>query len=625
MTLARRRVDLRPLPNDYVVDASDWALIQTNAESADKAIVTDLIGGGGIASGLDLTEQPSPNLTLQLSAGVAYDATGRRLNVDSTQTVDLATDSESAATSVTSGQERYVAVYLRFKRENADPATIDGSTVYRTQAEGFEVLVVSGSSAASGTATVPAAPSGNPILLGRVLRTNGQTAIRTNDVRLTSVPILHRAADLYDDAPARMFEVSTADPPGMTLVIAAGRANIDSTHYVYAGGTTGSFTAPVTHPRIDMIALDSTGSLVQIAGTEAASPVRPSTQGYMPIAFVTLAVGQTAITDANIADGRPWLQTQTARRRYHELTGASSQTQINLPFSYTVGAHALEVTVSGAVLAESQYVESNPTRVTLNSALSGGERVTVRALETSPLEAVTLEQVTDDLSGLLVGGEVAYEDRGASLRLYVEPIALAVIERRSYAMTAYNAALSSSTSNAWRYLYARVSAGVLGVAFSSSAPDASKTWLDDDTRTWRFLAAARTDSGGIPLMFHRAHGVTLYDRCALGASDLNVLTGGSANSWALVSLASLVPPHARHALVEIEVTTGSGTNAGVELRTYNASGAGVVSLTVEAISATTQTVRREVWMLCDALQRIEYERVSGYAGSVTLRVLGYRG
>lgn len=617
-------MDLKPLPDEYVVDASDWLALQTNAEAADGHRVTDLIGPGGVATGLDLTEQASPDMTLQLSAGVAYDTLGRRLDVPSTQTVNLAADTEGTSTAVGSGQERYVAVYLRFKRVNADPYSLNGTTVYLTQTESYEILRAAGDAASAGTAVVPAAPTGNPVLLGRVLITHGMTSVRTNDVRLVSVPLLHRNADLYDDALTRMFEVSTEDPPSMKLVVAAGRANLDGTHTLYAGGTTGTFTAPVSHPRIDLVALNSAGTLVTIAGTEAASPTRPSTAGYLPIAFVSLAVGQTAITDASIADARPWLQAQTARRRYYEATAATSQTVINLPFTYVLGAHAIEVAVDGVVYAESQYTETNTSRVTLGSALSGGEKITVRATQVAELEAVALEQVTDDLSGLLVGGGVAYEDRGATLKLYVDPIAMTVIQRRSYTFAGSATSLSSMSANAWRYLYAYVSSGALATVFSATAPDEARVWLDDDARTHRYLTAVRTDSGGIPLMFHRTGGVVLYDRSNLGASDLDALTGGTSNTWATVSLAGFVPPHARQVLVEVEVTTGSGANAGAELRTYGATGAGVLSLTVEAITATTQTVRREAWMLCDTLQRIEYERVSGYAGSVTIRVLGYR-
>lgn len=617
-------MDLKPLPDEYVVDEADWLAIQTNAESADGERVTDLVGPGGVASGLDLTEQVSPNLTLQLSAGVAYDTLGRRLEVPSVQTVNLAADTDGTSTAVSSGQERYVAVYIRFKRTDADPYSLNGTTVYLTQTESYEILRVAGASASAGTATVPAAPTGNPVLLGRVLLTNGMTAIRTNNVRLASVPLLHRNNDLYDDDLARMLEVSTSDPPDMKVVVAAGRVNLDGTHTLYAGGTTSTFAAPVSNPRIDLIALDSSGALVTIAGTEASSPARPSTAGYLPIAFISLAVGQTAITDSNLSDARPWLQAQTARRRYYEATGSASQTIINLPFTYVLGAHAIEVAVNGVVLAESQYTETNTSRVTLGSALSGGERITVRALQVSPLEVVALEQVTDDLSGLFVGGGVAYEDRGSSLQLYVDPIAMAVIGRRSFAMEAYNAALSSMSAGAWRYLYVYVSSGALVTTFSATAPDASRTWLNDGARTHRYLTAVRTDGSGIPLMFHRTGGVVLYDRSNLGASDLNALTGGTSNTWASVSLAGFVPPHARQVLVEVEVTTTSGANGGAELRTHGASGAGVLTLTVEAIASTIQTVRREAWMLCDTLQRIEYERVSGYAGNVTIRVLGYR-
>lgn len=620
---------LRPYPNDFLLTASDLLAMQTDGEDADHAIVRDLVTGGGIASGLDLTEQSSPNLTLQLSAGVAYDPLGRRINVPTAQTVNVAVDSAGTSTAVGNGNERYVGIYLRFKRSTTEPYTTTlGAEVFLSHAESFEVVVVAGASATVGSGIVPAAPSGSPILLGRVKLVYSQTTVRTAQVRLTDVPIAHRNADLFDADVQRNLEVSVADPPGMTLVVSAGRVNIDGTHRLFAGGTTSTFTAPSANPRIDLVALNASGSLVVVTGAEASSPSRPSTTGYLPIAFVSLAVGQTAILDANVADARPWLQAQTARRRYHEETATAGQSAIDLPFSYVIGAHAIELVIDGMPMPESEYTETTTTRLTV-APLTGGETIVVKALDVAPLTSVALEQVTDDLSGLLVGGDVVAEDRGSGMRVYVAPVATCVIRKRSYRLMVETTVTPSGLSSAsWYGLYLGESGGTLVPALSSIPTEDGGVWRGDGGASpgHRFLAYVRADGGGAVVPFRKSGGVTLFDRGHTAATDLNVITAQSPTSgtWTTASLASLVPPGVRQVLLEIEVEASSSSNGGAEVRTFGATTGGVTSLTVEAAS-DAQTIRREAWVLCDSAQRLQYRRPTGYVGAVTLRVLGFRG
>jgi hypothetical protein len=621
---------LHAQPDGYIVDADDWMTVQTSAEESDRNLVLDHLTGGGIVSGLDLTQQSSPNLTLQLSAGVAYDPLGRRLNVAAPVTVNLAVDASSVSTAVTSGNERYVAVYIRFRRTQEDAWTSNGTTYYLTQAESYEVVVVAGASAALNTGVVPAAPSGNPILLGRVKLVNGTTAILTTDVRLVGVPQVHRAEDIYTASVQRYLEVSTADPPNMTVVVAPGKVIIDDVYYAYAGGTTPTFTAPSSNPRIDLIALDSAGALVVRAGTEASSPTRPSAKGLLPIAFVSLAVSQTKIVDANLVDARPFLRANTTARRHHEVVATAAQTAFTLPFSYTTGAHALTVIVDGAVLAESEYTETSATVVTLAS-MTGGEVVTFFADESAALETVALQQVTDRLSGLALMGDVACADTGSGLRVYVDPVALCVLNNISYAMSGgYDLGATGLTSNTWYYVYLNVASGVLVASMNTTAPQTGRVWRDDSqtTPTHRFVTAVRSTSGGSGRAMRRAGppgagGVVLYDRCALGATALNVLTSGSDNTWTTVDLSDFIPPYARHALIELEVVASASNNAGAEVRTYGGTGGGKLVLTSETVS-DAQTLRREAWVLTDSSRRLQYQRVSGYAGSVNIRVLGYR-
>jgi hypothetical protein len=75
----------------------------------------------------------------------------------------------------------------------------------------------------------------------------------------------------------------------------------------------GSISAPISHPRIDRIIIDSTtGAIATITGVESTTPSAPSiTAGYLPIAQVYLVVNQSIILNSNITDERCLMSTLT--------------------------------------------------------------------------------------------------------------------------------------------------------------------------------------------------------------------------------------------------------------------------------------------------------------------------
>jgi hypothetical protein len=457
-----------------------------------------------------------------------------------------------------------------------------------------------------------------------VLITNGMTTVRTTDVRLVGVPIVHRAEDIHSTSAMRYLEASVSDPPDMRVVIASGKVVIDDVYVAYAGGTTSAFTAPVSNPRIDLVALNSAGSLVVVAGTEAASPSRPSAKGVLPICFVSLAVGQTKIVDANLADARPFLRANTSTRRYHQATATSGQTVFSLPWSYSVGAHALTITQNGAVLAETEYTETSATSITLASGAVLSDVLTFTALESAPLETVALAQVTDSLSGLMVPEkpDLTVEDFGSGVQVAVAPITRLILANIAYADTGGETITPSGLSaNTWYYLYAYASGSALAYTLST-APDGGRVWRSGGT-THRFLGSVRAGSGGTPVVARKVGDVVLYQRSLLGATALDVYTC-TANTWDTVDLSAFVPPHARQVLVEIEVQASATNNAGAELRTYGGTTGGILTLLVPTHGTDAQKGHREAWVVCDASQRLQVQRPSGYAGTVVVRALGYR-
>lgn len=104
----------------------------------------------------------------------------------------------------------------------------------------------------------------------------------------------------------RGFAPHASSPAAMTVTIDAGRLFVGGSVVSQAQQTTGTITAPVTHPRIDRIVVDAaTGVVSVIAGSENAAPVAPAiTAGKLSVAQVALIVGMTEIGNSAITDER---------------------------------------------------------------------------------------------------------------------------------------------------------------------------------------------------------------------------------------------------------------------------------------------------------------------------------
>lgn len=161
----------------------DWAFdsVQESMHglSADNKIV-------GIVDGLTVTEHASPpNKTVDVAGpGTAYDKDGQRCNMpDSLSVVDCAVDEYGTNSNPpTPGNERYISVFIRFKRNLTDPA-LDGNniTVYTKQLESYELFVRLGAEALAGTAVPPPIMTDAELLVD-ILVANGFTAITNGDL-----------------------------------------------------------------------------------------------------------------------------------------------------------------------------------------------------------------------------------------------------------------------------------------------------------------------------------------------------------------------------------------------------------------------------------------------------------
>jgi hypothetical protein len=83
-------------------------------------------------------------------------------------------------------------------------------------------------------------------------------------------------------APETSFSASTTATGGsftaqtMQLYVEPGVFYIAGTRVIFAGGSTPTVTAPSSHPRIDVLSINASGTLSWTAGTENASPVAPT-------------------------------------------------------------------------------------------------------------------------------------------------------------------------------------------------------------------------------------------------------------------------------------------------------------------------------------------------------------
>jgi len=84
----------------------------------------------------------------------------------------------------------------------------------------------------------------------------------------------------------------------MQLYIEDGAFYLAGTRYLFTGGSTPTVTAPASHPRIDVLTIDTSGTLAWTTGSENVSPVAPTyPANKIPICELYNVVGETALYD----------------------------------------------------------------------------------------------------------------------------------------------------------------------------------------------------------------------------------------------------------------------------------------------------------------------------------------
>lgn len=161
------------------VEAAINALIETNGYA------------GGVVDGADTSEHsPTPDLTVDVAPGIIYDQFAQRIAWSVLQVVDMSLDENGASTAVvSSGNEKWLSLFAEFERNATDPRTDgNGDTVFYDNAESFNLNVVQGTEAATGTATKPSLRS-DQVLIADVLITYSMTQIQDSDIDLDRMEV----------------------------------------------------------------------------------------------------------------------------------------------------------------------------------------------------------------------------------------------------------------------------------------------------------------------------------------------------------------------------------------------------------------------------------------------------
>jgi hypothetical protein len=247
--------------------------------------------------------------------------------------------------------------------------------------------------------------------------------------------------------------------------------------------------------------------------------------------------------------------------------------------------------------------------------------------------AVALNTIQDraqdhrNMNGWCRGGTVRSSD---GVNLVVSPIRVQFIsgsDVNAYAATASETtvATSSLTASTWYYLYVYISAGALAFEYSTTAPtDIGGEVRKGSDSTRRYLGSFYSNSVSAVNPFRMTrHGRLLYRASAVArATYMRALNGGTFGTiptFTDVSLATWLPPHARIAILEVNLDNVVSAT-GADLRTK---GDTTDSQHFTSVSATANTLYPLIEIETDT-SRVIQAQVSVTGPAVTLYAVGYQ-
>ena len=336
-----------------LVTEADLDLAFTNMQAADQNYVVDN-GLVGVYFGLDVAEAGVPNLTVQVAAGSAYDQTGQRMAVPSTQLVNVAVDSNAVSTTVAGGgNSKIISVYAKFKRVLGNPKT-DGNnaSIQHDRDEGYEFIVRQSTEAVGPTAP---ALQADEILLADITRVFGGTTV-------VNAAISTSRRQWSIDATAGAFSVKTGrvDSAIQAVLDVANNHVVDAVgaHAATAISNTpaGTIAATTVQAAIDELHTDSEAHKADASDAHAASAITNTAAGNIVATTVQAAIDELDTEKGGLATVNSWTAAQTftssvtvssasgAKTVTHKLLSATGASETSRTFEvYTTGTPSVLV------------------------------------------------------------------------------------------------------------------------------------------------------------------------------------------------------------------------------------------------------------------------------------------
>lgn len=190
-------------------------------------------------------------------------------------------------------------------------------------------------------------------------------------------------------------------------------------------------------------------------------------------------------------------------------------------------------------------------------------------------------------------------------------------------------------ASTWYYLYA-TSVGTGAIVYeapSTTAPDASLQYKTGDVARI-YLAAVRSDASGtpklLPCRIERGKCFWRRDEISGGYPLFRVLTAGTATAWATVSSALFVPPHARLAILQMELSTTANITGAPWVASIRRTGT-TTTVGNHQLYSSDNPRATERWIAdieqeLDASQQFDYQiapALSGGNPTLSVNVIGY--
>lgn len=177
---------------------------------------------------------------------------------------------------------------------------------------------------------------------------------------------------------------------------------------------------------------------------------------------------------------------------------------------------------------------------------------------------------------------------------------------------------STLANSTWYYVYCWDNAGTLDYQISTTAPRASMAYKNTAGNVYRYLGCFRTNSSGAPIPMRARRGRYVYRLSA--TTDCTAYSDSTARGSAYdVSLAALVPPHARLARVQA-IVVSSGAATFMSLRTKG----DTTDLVWRQQAPASTTTYGELDIETDSSQTIQlFYDLNGGSGNAAIRVAGF--